>query len=76
MDASLFISDTSTPCAFNITPTNTERGTDKPTEKTPQNNTGIHFHSNINTGILLEMHAHHFDNGDAFTYKNKYTALL
>ena len=45
VDASLFTSDTSTQCAFNITPTNTEMEIDKPTEKTPQNNTEIHFHS-------------------------------
>ena len=45
MDALLFTSDTSTQCAFNIIPTNTEVETDKPMEETPQNNTGIHFHS-------------------------------
>ena len=45
MDASLFTSDTSTQCAFTIISTNTEVETDKLTEETPQNNTGIHFHS-------------------------------
>ena len=45
VDASLFTIDTSTQCAFNIIPTNTEMETDKLTEKTPQNNTSIHFHS-------------------------------
>ena len=45
VDASLFTSDASTQCAFNVIPSNTETETDKPTEKTPQNNTGIHFHS-------------------------------
>ena len=44
VDTSLFTSDTSTQCAFNVIPSNTETETDKPTEKTPQNNTGIHFH--------------------------------
>ena len=44
VEESLFTSDTSTQCAFNIIPTNTEAETDKPTEETPQNNTGIHFH--------------------------------
>ena len=44
MDASLFTTDTSTQCAFNIIPTNTEVETDKLTEEIPQNNTGIHFH--------------------------------
>ena len=44
MDASLFISETSKQCAFNIIPTNIEVETDKPMEETPQNNTSIHFH--------------------------------
>ena len=45
VDASLFTNDTSTQCAFNITPTNAEVETDKPIEETPKNNSGIHFHS-------------------------------
>ena len=35
VDASLFTSDTSTQCTFNIIPTNTEMKMNKPTEKTP-----------------------------------------
>ena len=45
MDASLFTSDISTPCEFNIAPDITETETEKPIEEVPQNNTGIHFHS-------------------------------
>ena len=79
MDASLFTSDTSTPCALNIIPTNTEAETDKLMEETPQNNTGIHFnskHKYRDTFGDAHIQYHDFDNGDAFTYKGKYLALL
>ena len=79
MDTSLFTSDTSTQCAFNIVPTNTEMETEKSMEDTPQNNTGIHFHSKHkyrDTFGDAHIQYHDFDNGDAFTYKDKYTALL
>ena len=65
MDASLFTSDTSTQCAFNIIPTNTEAETDKSTEETPQNNTGIHFHSKYkyrDTFGDAQIQYHNFDN--------------
>ena len=45
VDTSLFTSDTSTQCVFNIIPSNLEMETDKWTEETPRNNTSIHFHS-------------------------------
>ena len=70
---------TSTQCAFNIIPTNTEVETNKSTEETPQNNTGIDFHSkhkNRDTVGDAHIQYHNFDNGDAFTYKDKYTALF
>ena len=70
VDASLFTSDTSTQCAFNIIPLNVEAETDKPTEETPQNNTGIHFHSKHkyrDTFGDAHVQYHNFDNGDAFT---------
>ena len=79
MDASLFTSDTSTQYALNIIPTNTEVETDKPMEERPQNNTSIHFHSKHkcrDTFGDTHIQYHDFDNGDAFTYKDKYTALL
>ena len=56
VDASLFTSDTSTPCAFNITPTNTEMETDKLTEKHPRTILAFISIANINTEILLVMH--------------------
>ena len=79
MDASLFTSDTSTQCAFNIIPSNLEAETDESTEETPQNNTSNHFHSEHkyrDTFRDAHIQYHDFDNGDAFTYKDKYTALL
>ena len=74
-----YTSDTSTQCAFNIVPTNTETETKKSMEKTPQINTGIHFHSKHkyrDTFGDAHVQYHDFDNGDVFTYKDKYTALL
>ena len=79
MDTSLFTSDTSTQCAFNIIPNNAETETDKPIEEIPQNNTSIHFqskHKYRDSFGGAHIQYHDFDNGDAFTYKDKYTALL
>ena len=79
MDASLFTSDTSTQCAFNIIHLNLEVETDKLTEEPLQNNTGIHFHSKHkyrDTFGDAHIQYHNFDNGDSFTYKDEYTALL
>ena len=77
-DASLFISDTTIPCEFNIVQDMTETETDKSIDKTYKSNTGIHSHSKHeyrNTFGEVHMQYHNFDNGDAFTYKDKYTAL-
>ena len=79
VDASLFTSDTSTQCPLNIIPTNFEAESDKLTEETPQNKTGIHFHSKHKYHDTLgdaHVQYHNFYNGDAFTYKDKYIALL
>ena len=46
---------------------------------TPQNDTGIHFYSKHkyrNTFGDAHIQYHDFDNGDAFIYRDKYTALL
>ena len=78
VDTSLFTSDTSTQCAFNITPTNTEVESDKPMEETHQSNIGIHFYSkNKYRDTFGDAHIqyHNFDNSDAFTYTDKYTVL-
>ena len=42
VDTSLFTSDTSTHCEFNIVPDSAKMETEKPIEEIPQNNTGIH----------------------------------
>ena len=78
-DASLFTTDTSTQCAFNITPSNLETESYKDMNDTPQNNTGIHFYSKHkyrDTFGDSHIQYHDFDNGYAFIYKGKYTALL
>ena len=49
------------------------------TNDTPKNNTGIHFYSKHKYRDTFEdthIQYHDFDNGDAFVYKDKYTALL
>ena len=79
VDASLFTADTSTQCAFNITPLNLETESEKDMNDSPQNNTGIHFYiKHKYRDIFGDAHIqyHDFDNGDAFIYKDKYTALL
>ena len=66
-------------CAFNITPLNLETESEKDMNDTPQNNTGIHFYSKHkyrDTFGDAHIQYHDFDNGDAFVYKDKYTALL
>ena len=78
-DASLFTCDTSTQCAFNIIYPTLETEAENHTEKTSQNNTSIHFHSKHkyrDTFTDAYVQYHNFDYGDAFTYTDKYTALL
>ena len=79
VDTSLFTSYTSTQCAFIIVPNIAEMETEKSMEELPENNTGIHFHSKHkyrDTFGDAHIQYHDFDNGDALTYKDKYTALL
>ena len=79
VDTSLFTSDTSTHCEFNIVPDSVEMETEQPIEEIPKNNTSIHFHSKHkykDTFGDAHIQYHNFDNGDALTYKDKYTALL
>ena len=79
MNTSLFTSNISTQFAFNIVPNNAETETEKPMVEIPQKNTGIHFHSKHKYRDMFgdaHIQYHDFDNGDAFTYKDKYTALL
>ena len=78
-DASLFTTDTSIQCTFNIIPLNLETEPEEGMNDIPQNNTGIHFYSKHkyrDTFGDAHIQYHYFDNGDAFIYKDKYTALL
>ena len=79
MNASLFTTDTSTLCAFNITPSDLETDSQDDVHDHSHNNTGIHFYSKHkyrDTFGDAHIQYHDFDNGDAFLYKDKYTALL
>ena len=75
VDASLFTTDTSTPCAFNITPSDLETESQHDVHDYFQNNTSIHFYSKHKYRDTFGQYQD-FDNGDAFVYKDKYTALL
>ena len=73
-DASLFTSDTTTPCDYNITKDTISEGKSKIT--TPM---GIHLqskHKYRNVFGDSNIQYHDFNNGDALTFKDKYTALL
>ena len=76
-DTSLFTTDTATPCTFNIIPSDLE--TEAQHDDHSHNNTSIHFYSKHkyrDTFGDAHIQYHDFDNGDAFIYKDKYTALL
>ena len=78
-DASLFTTDTATPCAFNIIPSDLATESPNDVHEHSYNNTGIHFYSKHkyrNTFGDAHIQYHDFDNRDAFIYKDKYTALL
>ena len=78
VNASLFTTDTSTQCAFNITPSNLETESQEDINDNPHN-MGIHFfskHRHRDTFGDAHIQYHDFDYGDAFVYKDKYTALL
>ena len=78
-DTSLFTTDTSTPCAFNIIPSDLETEFQNDIHDHSHNITGSHFYSKHkyrDTFGDTRVQYHDFDNGDAFIYKDKYTALL
>ena len=79
MDASLFTTDTATQCAFNIIPSDLDTESPNNVHSHSDNNTSIHFcskHKYRDTFGDAQIWYHDFDNGDAFVYKDKYTALL
>ena len=78
-DASLFTTDTATQCAFNIIPFDLDTDSPNNVHSHFNNNTGIHFYSKHkyrDTFGDTHIQYNDFDNGDAFIYKDKYTALL
>ena len=79
VDASLFTTDTSTQCTFNITPSNLETNFQEDVNDSLHSNTGVFFYSKHKYRDIFgdaQIQYHDFDNGDAFAYKDKYTALL
>ena len=79
VDASLFTTDTTTPCDYNI-------NTDMPNPNSSQENKphttpsrGMHSkskHTYCNIFGNANIQYHNFDNGDALTFTDKYTTLL
>ena len=79
VDASLFTTETSTPCAFNIIPSDLETEFQNDVHNHSYKNTSIPFYSKYkyrDTFGDAHVQYHDFDNGDAFIYKDKYMALL
>ena len=79
VDALLFTTDTTTPCNYNIT-TNTQNSDKLEEHKTNiKQPMGIHSqskHKYRNVFGDSNVQYHDFDNGDALTFKDKYTVLL
>ena len=78
-DASLFINDTAIPCEFNIVHSFKQTVNQNSNNQSTQPSKGIHSHDKhkySNTSGEAHIQYHDFDNGDAFTFQDKYTALL
>ena len=78
-DTSLFTNDTATPCDYNIT--NVVQNLDTILEEKSKiiSSMGIHLQSKHKCRNIFgnsNIQYHDFNNGDAFTFKDKYTALL
>ena len=79
MDASLFITNTTTPCDYNITEGVLNSDTISESKSKITQPMGIHLqskHKYRNVFGDLNIQYHDFNNGDALTFKDKYTALL
>ena len=78
-DASLFTTDAATQCAFNIIPSDLDTEIPDNLHSHSDNNISIHIYSKHkyrDTFGDAHIQYHDFDNGDAFIYKDKYTAPL
>ena len=78
-NASLFTSDTATPCNFNITEDTLDLEINSACKSNCKILLGIHLqskHKYRNAFGNSDIQYHNFDNGDALTFKDKYTTLL
>ena len=78
-NASLFTSDTTTPCNFYITEDTPDLEINSEYKSNSKILSGIHSqskHKYRNTFGNSNIQYHDFDNGDALTFKDKYTILL
>ena len=78
-NASLFTSDTATPCDFNITEDTPNLEINSECKLDSKTLSGIHSqskHKYRNTFGNSNIQYHNFDNGDALNFKEKYTPLL
>ena len=78
-DTSIFTSDTSTPCDYNITKDVQNSDTILKGKSKIVSPMGIHLqskHKYRNVFGNSNIQYHDFNNGDALTFKDKYTALL
>ena len=75
-DASLFTSDTATPCDYNITNGVPNLDTISENKSKIISPMGIHLQKYRNVFGDSNIQYHDFNNGDALTFKDKYTALL
>ena len=79
MDASLFTTDTTTLCDYNITDNVLNSDTIPESKSKITQPMGIHSQSKHKYRNVFDdsnMQYHDFNNGDALTFKDKYTALL
>ena len=78
-NASFFTSDTITPCDFNITEDTPDLEINSECKSNSKILSGIHSQSKHKYRYTFgdsNIQYHDFDNGDALTFKDKYTALL
>ena len=79
VDASLFTTDTATPCDYNITDDIPNSDTIQESKAKITQPMGVHSqskHKYRNGFGDSNIQYHNLDNGDALTFKDKYTALL
>ena len=79
VDVSLFTTDTTTPCDYNISVDMPNLNNSHENKSNTILSTGIHSKSKHKYSDVFgdaNIQYHDFDNGDAFTFTDKYTALL